>query len=322
VVLAQPTYLALMFKKKPPKLDDFDTRRDDLQARLVAAEDRFSALRADAVAVASSDPDKLVDLAHKAATAEFEATILRDALKRIEQEAAQAAEAARREVEKRQRQQTSHELRKLATDLEKAVAPVPDALLALKDAIAAALPVIGPNGLADLLGNLRVEIPPAVELFAAEIRARADQTLAGTAPPTMPAPPALTVIAMEPLEMPETSIFSLERLSWLDDHGARRNCGAFEIHGLPTRFANIALERGLAILPDSDRYKAMRVESVRTGWPHQLDTKTYDLDRDPNMVAVYSSGGKKVREEQTFTRIDRGPPRQVFVTRPPEPEQF
>jgi hypothetical protein len=40
-----------------------------------------------------------------------------------------------------------------------------------------------------LLGNLSVEIPVAVELFVSELRARADAVLAGTAPPTLPAPP-------------------------------------------------------------------------------------------------------------------------------------
>jgi hypothetical protein len=75
--------------------------------------------------------------------------------------------------------------------------------------------------------------------------------------------------------------------------------------------------RGLAIPPDSDRYKAMREEAKKTGWPHLTDAqKTYDLDRDPNTTAVFSSGGRKVREEQTFTRIDKGPPRQVFVSGP------
>jgi hypothetical protein len=57
-----------------------------------------------------------------------------------------------------------------------------------------------------------------------------------------------------------------------------------------------------------------------TGWPHLTDAaRIYDLDR-PNTAAVYSSGGKKVRDEPTFTRVDRGPPKQVFVTRPSESE--
>jgi hypothetical protein len=85
----------------------------------------------------------------------------------------------------------------------------------------------------------------------------------------------------------------------------------------PSRTASPALERGLAILLDSDRYKEMYETARKVGLPHLVDPmKVYDLDRDPGTTSVYSSGGKKVREEQpeqTFTRIDRGPPRQVEI---------
>jgi hypothetical protein len=58
----------------------------------------------------------------------------------------------------------------------------------------------------------------------------------------------------------------------------------------------------------------MREEAKRTGWPHLIDAqKIYDLSRDPNTTEVFSSAGRKVREEQTFTRIDRGPPRRVEI---------
>jgi hypothetical protein len=318
VFLAPDTYLSRMFKKKVQKADDIVARADDLQARRTDASERLEKLRIEAINAARTAPDKLAALSEAAARPDFEIAALTEAIREVEQEAEQAAEAARREADQRQRQQTSRDLRRLASDLEKAVLPLPGAMRTLHDAITASLPVIGLTQLPDLLTNLSVELPAAIELFAGEIRARADQTIAGTAPPNMPAPPALVLIE-EPLEMPETSIFSLERLSWLDDHGVRRNCGPFEIHGLPTRLANIALERRLAILPDSDRYKAMRAEAEKTGFPHQLDPmKTYDLSHDPNLTAVYSSGGK----ETTFTRVDRGPARQVFVARPePQPNE-
>src|SRR6202040_2199359 len=106
--------------------------------------------------------------------------------------------------------------------LEKAVAPVPGALLTLKEAIGAVLPIIGQNGLPELLGNLSAEIPGAVELFVSELRARAAQTLAGTAPATLPAPPILEVVREEP-PPPTIQIFTLERLSWLDERGQRRD---------------------------------------------------------------------------------------------------
>lgn len=93
---------------------------------------------------------------------------------------------------------------------------------------------------------------------------------------------------------------------------------------MPTKAAKIALERGLAILLDSDRYKQMREEAKKTGWPHLIDAqRVFDLDRDPNTTAVFSSAGRKIRDEPgKFEVMDRGPPRQVFVMRPPEPEHF
>ena len=295
--------------------DDLAARRNDLQARLSAAEDRLQSLRADAVAVASSNPDKLPALSESASRTEFEIAALTEALRQAEQDIEIAEEATRQEADKVQREATAHELRKLAVDLELALAPIPDALQCLQVAIAAALPVIGQNGLADLLGNLHVEIPAAVELFAAEIRARADQTLAGTAPPTMPAPFVPTIVREEEA-LPEITVFVLDvRVTWpVDAAGRRQSLGPFQIGGIPEFWAKIALERGLAIPPDSDRYKAMRAEAAKTGWPHLTDERaSRDLDRDPNMTAVFSSGGKKLRDEPVFEVMAPRPPRQVEI---------
>jgi hypothetical protein len=158
---------------------------------------------------------------------------LRAAIGKAEHEVAEAEELARREADKEQRGATAQELHKLADGLEKAVAPVPGALLTLKEAIGTVLPIIGQNGLPELLGNIGAEIPSAVELFVSELRARAAQTLAGTAPATLPAPPVLTIIE-ETSGMPTISIFTLESLSWLDEHDQRRHCGPFQIVALPS----------------------------------------------------------------------------------------
>lgn len=304
-----------MFKKKPPKAAPKAAVQDDLAARLTTAEDRLVKLRAEAVAVASSDPDKLASLSKSAASLEFEIATLTEALRQAEQAIEIAEEAARREADKILRQQTSKELHALADNLEKAVAPLPDNLEGLRVAIAAALPIIGENVFAVLLANLRAEIPVAVEFFAAEIRARADQTLAGTAPPTMPAPPVLTVIKEEE-PLPEITVFVLDlRVTWpIDAGGRRQSLGPFQIGGVPEFWARVAMERGLAILPDSDRYKAMRAEAGKTGWPHVSDPMAVrDLDRDPNTVTVYSSGGKRLRDEPQFEVMPAKPPRQVGI---------
>jgi hypothetical protein len=167
----------------------------------------------------------------------------------------------------------------------------------------------------ELTANLHRELPPGIELMIAEIRARAEATIAGKAPATLPAPPKLEIVAPEP-ESPTISIFSLESLSWLDK-GVRAGCAPFQIVALPIEAGKIAMERGLAIEPNSPRYVAMREEAKRTGWPHLTDAqKVYDLDRDPSTTSVYSSGGRKLRDEQTFTQMDRGPPRKASWVNP------
>jgi hypothetical protein len=303
-----------MFKKKP-KAAKAVVPSDDLVTRLFTAEDHLEATRADAIIAAKDDPEKLAALSESASRLEFEIAALTEALKRIEVENAEAEEAARREADKKQREQTSHDLRKIAADLEKAAAPFSATSENLRVAVAAALPVIGQTGLADLLGNLRVEIPAAVELFVSEIRARADQTLAGEAPPILPKPFVPTIIEEE--KLPEITVFVLDvRITWpVDAHGRRQSLGPYQIGSIPEFWAKIALERGLAIEPTSDRYKAMRAEAVKTGWPHVSDPMACrDLDRDPNTAAVHNfNTGRKLRDEPTFTRIDRGPPRKVEI---------
>lgn len=183
-----------MFKKKP-KPADLAARRDDLQARLSVAEDRLQSLRADAVTVASSNPDALPALSEPCLSrTEFEIAALTEALRQAEQAIEMAEEAARQEADKAQREATSRGLHLMADALELAAAPVPDALQGLREAFEAASHVLGASGLPQLLQNLSVEIPEVITGFVGEIRARADQTLAGTAPPTVPAPFVPTII--------------------------------------------------------------------------------------------------------------------------------
>jgi hypothetical protein len=287
-----------MFKKKP-KIGDLTARRDDLAARLSAAEDRLTKLRAEAVAAAGVAPEKLGALSESAFRAEFEINALRAAIEQAEHEAAEQEEAARREADRLQREATARELHALADTLELAVAPLPDALEGLRVAITAAQDVIGDSGFTVLLGNLRDEVPAAMKIFVAEIRGRAAQTLTGTAPATLPKPFVPTIIKDEPL--PETVIFVLNvKIAWpVDGHGKRAYLGAYQIGSVPEFWAKVAMERGLAIDPTGDRYKAMRAEAGRTGWPHIADEMAVrDLDRDPNAATFYNRvTGKKVRDE-------------------------
>jgi hypothetical protein len=302
-----------MFKKKPKPIEPAE-----LSARLTAAEARLQSLRVEAIDAATSDPDKLPALSESAARLEFEINALTEALRRAEVERAAAEERDRLEADRLQRQQTARDLRTLADALELAVAPLPDVLEGLRVAIDAILPIVGPNGLPDLLRNLGAEIPSAVELFAAEIRARADAVLQGRAPATLPAPFVPSVVREEEPPLPEITVFVLQpRVTWpVDAHGRRQSLGPFQIGGVPEFWADIALKRGLAILPTDSRYATMRAEAAKTGWPHVPDPMAVrDLDRDPNTVQVFSSGGRKLRDEPTSFENYRKyePPREAEI---------
>lgn len=61
----------------------------------------------------------------------------------------------------------------------------------------------------------------------------------------------------------------------------------------------------------------MRETARKVGWPHLIDPqKVYDLDRDPNTAAIYSSDGK-LREEPTFEIMASRPPRQAEWVKSP-----
>jgi hypothetical protein len=97
-----------MFKpKKQPKTDDLSARHHDLPARLAAAEGRLISIRAEAVGVASCNPDKLAGLSESAAKIEFEIGALRAAIEQAERERAEVEEVTRLEADKRLRQQTA-----------------------------------------------------------------------------------------------------------------------------------------------------------------------------------------------------------------------
>jgi hypothetical protein len=183
-------------------------------------------------------------------------------------------------------------------------------LAELKAALDGCVPVVGEIGMPGFVGELAGTLPDGCAVIAAEVRARAAATRKGTAPATLPKP-FVPVIVPEPTPGPTISIFALENLSFRDERGQRRTVSAFHIEALPADRAQIALKRGLAVLPDSPRAQAIIRNPA--GLPHLHDpTKMHDLDRDPNTVAVFNhQTGKFIRDEPgpQFQEYDRGPAR-------------
>jgi hypothetical protein len=307
-----------IFKKSPVE------RRAALAAQLAAAEAALDKARAAAVQAAvdgAADATQATAEA-KIHAAEIHVEVLRNALAELDRQSAAAETAALHAKDRALREETSRRLHKLADQLEKTVAPLPDVLLDLKSSVDSCGSILGPpGGLPTLLENMSKEIPTAIALFVGELRARAEATLAGSAPAGLPAPPILEVVRPEP-EPPTIQLFTLQSLTWLDERGQRQRCGPFQILSLPVEVAKRALDRQppLALDPESERARNMRASNKNL--PHVADpTKTYDLDEDPNLPRVVTRQGiRPLAPEPTFQPYDRGPPKQVFIQRPePKP---
>jgi hypothetical protein len=302
-----------LFTKKPL---DLSAKRAALVARLHTAETRLAELRQQAVTAARNGTP--LDAA-AAWQAQFDLDALQAALAEIDRERAAQEAQAIQEADEAQRKQTAQALHAAAAEFEQAFAPFAEVMRQGHAAYAKFEHLLGSSGLPTLLQNLAVEIPAAIAIHAAELRARAARVREGTAPPSLPAPPQLEIVKVEPVA-PTISIFSLQSLQWRDAAGRLEVCGPFQIHALPVKAAKTALARNLALEPASPRAQA--IIHGKDGQPHLLDPgKTYDLDADPNEKKQTGPGGPgPLRPAPQIQVIDRGPPRTAHFAKGPEPK--
>jgi hypothetical protein len=307
---------------------DLPARRESLYRELASTEKALEQARIAAVQCAAEggSPHALGDAEAKAWQAEFHRTTLSKAIEQVEAAILAVEEAERQKADRATREQTSRQLHLLADGLSKTLAPVPEALQGLLEAMGTVEHLQGPGArLPALLKSLIEEIPASVSGLIGELRDRAANTLAGSAPPRLPEVPKLEIVTPA-APGPTISVFTLQRLSWRDEQGAKQQCGNYQIIGLPAKVAKIALERRLAIEPDSDRCKEMRESARRFGWPDVLDPmKIYDLDRDPNTKVMidHRTGRLFDQPPQAAPAIQaglRGEPYKVFVSKPADPK--
>lgn len=305
-----------MFKTTNPR-----ERLASLESQLPQATAAIETARAAVVAAIAEGASTAVVVAAEASawTAELHARSLEKVIEALAAEIAEAEEKARQAADKKEREATSRAFHAKADKFEKTLAPL---LMALKEAGAAAadltIPFATNEGFSTLCHKLAEELPASHAQLVAEQRARALDTLAGRAPPSLPAP-FVPVVVSAPAPTASLEVFALESLTWSEKHGvAPAHIAAQSIGRLPAALVESALKRNLAYKLDDPRYLAMREQARKTGWPHLSSaTKTYDLDRDPSAVTV-NRGGRKVQNEAAslFQEIDRGPPRKVSVPGP------
>ncbi len=295
------------FFRKKQSLDARHAQRAALAARLVDAEQAVVDAQRAAVEAALEGRD---NAALDKAEANIRATqarvfTLNDALAAldVEIEAQSAKEAA--DADAKQRAATAREINKLADAIENSL---PDIMASLRRghvAIEAGRFCFGDIGLYKLLDELESSLPSSFAILASEMRGRAEQTIAGRAPASLPVPEPVLPPA-PPISRQQ--IFALQNLKWTDPASLQpAYCERFNFASPPAMVAAKALETGIAVLPDDER--VAKLKHLRRGAPPIPET-CHNLDTGE---APAPSGALPF---DAFRRIDRGPPTRMSLAAP------
>jgi hypothetical protein len=175
------------FRKKQP-LGARQSQRSALAARLTEAEQAITeAQRAATEAALEGRDDTALDKAEANIRATQARVItLNEAIAALDAEIEALAQKEAADADQKQRAATAREINKLADAIENSL---PDIVTSLKRghvAIEAGRFVFGEIGLYELLAQLERDLPSSFAILASEMRARAEQTIAGIAPATLP----------------------------------------------------------------------------------------------------------------------------------------
>jgi hypothetical protein len=311
-----------IFKKSPAD------RRAALAAQLKTAEVALEKARGAAVKAAV---DGAADAAQASAEeaihrSETHVEVLENALAQLDREAAQAEQAEIAAKDRTAREATSRALHKLADSLEKAVTPLPNVLLDLKSSVDNCGSILGPpGGLPTLLENMSKEIPAAIGLFTGELRARAEATLAGNAPATLPAPPVLEIVPPTPPIPQEpmlVEVFVTRTLEYrLQGEKLVRIAYPTQKVFLPPAMANQAIGLDAALPAGDPRIPQERIaisNRQRAAVGHSAEP--IRLDPEPTLHHSRFGVGQQLVEQQPFVNYrESEPPRLAMFSRLPEP---
>jgi len=295
------------FKKRQP-LDARQSQRAALAARLADAESAVAEAQLAATEIAlEGGNDAALDKAEANIRARQARVItLNEAIAALDAEIEAQAKKEAGEADQKQRATTAREINKLADAIENSL---PDIVISLRrghTAIEAGRFAFGDIGLYKLLDELESSLPSSFAILASEMRGRADETIAGRAPATLPVPE----VVMPPVPpIPRTRVFALQNLRWTDPETHRLTlCERFDVCALPNNLAELAMSNNLSIDPELDR--ARELIKQRRGAP-PLSEKCYDLDHGgeaPNPPRGHVPWNIEV--------INRGPPTRMSLAPP------
>jgi hypothetical protein len=295
------------FKKRQP-LDARQSQRAALAARLAEAESAVAEAQRAATEIAlEGGNDAALDKAEANIRArQARGVTLNEAIAALDAEIAAQAKKEADEADQKQRAATARAIHKLAAEIEDSLPDIVTSLRRGHSAIEAGRFCFGEIGLYALLAELESSLPSSFAILASEMRGRAEETITGRSPATLPVP---EVVIPPAAPIPRQSIFALQNLKW---HNPARPqdfelAERFSFASVPLELAARALESGIAVPPDDERVAKLKYNK-RGGPPIPekcIDLDTGELPKPPSAPIPWN-----------LQVLDRGPPTRVTLSPP------
>jgi hypothetical protein len=296
-------------------------QRVDIVVRTQTAEGKLAACRATVEQLALEADDAALDRALQARrAAEDKLAALHGAAAKIGKEVSEIEAAIDKVVDGRVRAETSVAVNAMADELAEAQADFTKAAQRLEAAARqGGLLVPESRAVAEFTLSAREQLPPAVEMVVAGLRAHARGVLAGHGSPSLPRPAPAPVLTLVPAAEPMQTVFIKRNVKYLDA-GRTVTIAGNRRHSLPLRLAEEALSTNLA-LPLSDRQRIRDLEYNAPAFFVPDEASCVWLGpkgAEAPPKSMRPGGGPPIHSSLTeFTPVDRGPP--IVGTMPAQP---
>jgi hypothetical protein len=301
------------FKKKAPA-DVLRERREATQADIAKAESALTQAQAAGHAMVrdGGNADALDRADAVVEKARTRLATLSGGLQFIDDEIARIERGEADEADRTVRTATAAAIERKAARFEEILPEVMTAFRKVHEAAEAIQPLLSDIGLIDLHKRLIVETPPAFEVIAAELRARAALVLAGKGSAAMPVP-FVAPISTAAGPVPHVNVFLLKNIMYFDKELGHVRRERFSAIDMPENIAAKAVELGFAINPGDERAKALSKQRVGQVPEHHscIDLDTDDVSpkpfvRMPAGPAVLSAGFDEIRKPSFAIPVDAG----------------
>jgi hypothetical protein len=292
----------------------------DNAVRLQTAEAKLAEARSNVEALALESDETALDRALQSRrAAEDKLAALHGAAAKIGKEISEIEAAIDKVVDGRVRAETSVAVNAMADRLAKAQAAHEAAALELELA-AKEGGILIPESVAvyQFTRSAREQLPPAVEMVVAALRAHSRGVLSGHGSPSLPQqpapPPKLEIVP----PMPTVSLFATKKLKYLDAAGAVIVCGAYHKHTFPQALGELALRTNVAVALNDKRVRDLQAAGLATvGTPDEAACEWLGARGREAPERFAKRGGPPIHSSLTsftpsgtgpFTVVDRGPP--------------